>query len=138
MNRFTKMNVCVQKYVEKFIVNRLENEISNEETYSVDNEFGYFRDSQEFFEYFTDYWYFTSDYEVQNFLTENDLNTVDYLSMYEEIKQYYDDSIDVNDMMKCMNTYFYHYYHEFNDSLIEFFMKNILQKKNEKKIELNL
>jgi hypothetical protein len=125
MNRYNNMNVAVQK--------QLEVNIDNFEDYYNDDEYD-FDNPDDFLEFLLKYEsiYFIADWQVQEFLDEEKLNTSDYLRMCEEIieKQY--DLLNPCEMSECMNIYIQWYIHEFIDDLFDYYVKVMEQHEEEK------
>jgi hypothetical protein len=128
MDRFTKMNVCVQQHLEEYI--------DNLERHYYDGEYD-FNNPDDFLEFLLNFEdiYFIGDWQVQEFFDEasKKLDTIEYLRMCEEIieKQY--DLLNPCEMSECMNIYIQWYIHEFIDDLFKYYVRFMEEREEEKK-----
>jgi len=115
MNSYTKINVAIEERIKEHITDNITDMCNDDVIY--ENE-------EEFYEYFqnTEYYYFMNgDWQVQEFLTENKINTIEYLSMCEELTTI---GIEINpcDMANSINTYINTFISENSDRLFKFYV----------------
>ena len=116
MNSYTKINVAIEERIKEHITDNITDMCNDDVIY--ENE-------EEFYEYFqtTEYYYFMNgDWQVQEFLTEKKINTIEYLSMCEELTTI---GVDINpcDMLNSINTYINTFISENSDRLFKFYVK---------------
>ena len=117
MDRYTKLNVSVQKYLEDYI----KEELVWTKNCKYEDPFNEPDELSDYFDYIHKY-KFSCDDDVLKFFHDNDLHMLDYISMCKELKNKYGDSVKVYSMWHSMNKYLHFYINTFTDDLFEFYL----------------